>query len=47
MLADQVDLEKRRSELEGLEGDGSDDEPEQAAERAWLEAQVRAAEYAS
>jgi F-type H+-transporting ATPase subunit epsilon len=47
LLADDVDLEKSRSDLEGRDGDGDDADDEEAAERAWLEAQVRAAEHAS
>jgi F-type H+-transporting ATPase subunit epsilon len=47
MLANDVELESRRSDLErGPAGEGSEGD-EEAAERAWLEAQVRAAEHAS
>ncbi|MDX6325599.1 MAG: F-type H+-transporting ATPase subunit epsilon [Nocardioidaceae bacterium] len=45
LLAHDIELDKRRRDLERA-GDGSDDVDE-AAERAWLEAQVRAAEHAS
>jgi F-type H+-transporting ATPase subunit epsilon len=44
----EIELEKRRQELERARAAGEDvDEAEHAAERAWLEAQVRAVEQAS
>jgi F-type H+-transporting ATPase subunit epsilon len=46
MLSSDIELDKARSDLEGQPEPGEDDDDE-AGERAWLEAQVRAAEHAS
>jgi F-type H+-transporting ATPase subunit epsilon len=47
LLTHDIELEKRRSDLERQQAAGENaDDAEEAAERAWLEAQVRAAEHA-
>ncbi len=44
----EVELEKRREDLERRRAAGEEvDDAEEAAEQAWLEAQVRAVEHAS
>jgi len=44
----EIELEQSRQELERRQAAGEDtDDAEEAAERAWLEAQVRAAEHSS
>ena len=44
----EIELEKRRQDLERRRATGGDvDDTEEAAEQAWLEAQVRAVEHAS
>ncbi|CAA9325431.1 MAG: ATP synthase epsilon chain [uncultured Nocardioidaceae bacterium] len=44
----EIELEKRRQDLERRRATGGDvDDAEEAAEQAWLEAQVRAVEHAS
>jgi F-type H+-transporting ATPase subunit epsilon len=48
LLTHDIELEKRRGDLERQQAAGENaDDAEEAAERAWLEAQVRAAEHAS
>jgi F-type H+-transporting ATPase subunit epsilon len=46
VLAGDIELEKRRQDLEGRQP-GEDADDEEKAQHAWLEAQVRAAEQVS
>jgi F-type H+-transporting ATPase subunit epsilon len=48
LLTHDIELQKRRQDLERQHAAGENaDDAEEAAERAWLEAQVRAGEHAS